>query len=142
MPPFPLEFRRKSRACLTVRQTTKGTPMRLALLCAALMTAPAIAEESAVTTVVPPGPVSVNISYTINAPLTAMTPEAVTAEDRQYRKAMYERASGECADLLATIAASCQLTNIGVSTQVNRYPGQPATIYVSTNVTMQIALKK
>ena len=116
--------------------------MRLALLCAALLTAPAFAEDSAKLTMVPPGPVSVNISYTINAPLTALTPEAVTAEDRQYRKAMYERAAGECEDLVATIAESCQLTNIGVSTQVNRYPGQPATIYVSTNVTMQVALKK
>jgi hypothetical protein len=116
--------------------------MRLAFISAlALLAVPASGEDVAKQVAATPGPVSVNISYTINAPLVATTPDAVTAEDRQYRKAMYERAAGECEDLLATIAASCQITNIGVSTQVNRYPGQPATIYVSTNVTMQIALK-
>jgi ABC-type transport system substrate-binding protein len=118
-------------------------PMRPALLSAvALLTVPAHAEDTARLSIAAPGPVNVNISYTINAPLTASTPEAATAEDREYRKALYRRAAGECEDLLATIAASCQITNIGVSSQVNRYPGQPATIYVSTNVTMQIALKQ
>lgn len=122
--------------------------MRLPLLFAALLLATPVAAEnvaaersdlaaSAVGTAV-----AVNISYTINAPLTATVPEEIAAEERQYIRMLYQRATRECEDLMATIAAACQITGLNVSTQVTRNPGQIATIYVTSNVTLQIALRK
>jgi hypothetical protein len=33
------------------------------------------------------------------------------------------------------------VTGINISTQVNSYPGQPPTLYVNSNVTLQITLR-
>ena len=54
---------------------------------------------------------------------------------------MYERSARECTDILASIATSCSITGINVSTQVNRTYGQPPSIYVNASVTMQVTLK-
>jgi len=111
----------------------------LAVLLAAA--APAMAEDRSQTAPPNPGPLTVSVSYSLNAPLTSTAPEDVAEQDRSFRRAMYERAVGECEDLLATIAASCTIGSINVSSQVNVFPGQPPTIYVSTNVSMQVTRK-
>jgi hypothetical protein len=116
--------------------------MRLAFLAALFAAAPAFAQDAAAAaSFAPVGGLMVTVSYGINAPITGTTVEAMAEEDRTFRRAMYARAVSECEDLLATIAASCSLSGISVSSQINSYPGQPPTIYVSTTVTMQIAPK-
>ena len=107
---------------------------------AALTACPALADE--LTPAAPPGgPVAVNVSYAINETILSTEPEALAALDATHRKTLMLRAEGECAAFLATIATDCAVSGISISTQVNSYPGQPPTLYVNSNVTLQIALR-
>ena len=118
-------------------------PIRATTLClAACLTFPAFADEIAVATpAIPGGPVAVNISYAVNENLVSTDPAAIEKLDADHRATMLGRANSECATLLATIATDCAVTAINISTQVNNYPGQPPTLYVNSNVTLQITLK-
>jgi hypothetical protein len=107
----------------------------------AVLAGPALADEAATVPSGMAGGISVSSSYSVNAPVTGAGQAAMDAEEREYRRAMYSRATTECEDLLATIAANCALTSISVSSQVNAYPGQPPTLYVSVSVTAQVELK-
>ena len=113
-----------------------------AALALALTAAPAFAESNTMA-LSATGPVSVNVSYNLQLPAGPGpdTTELLSSVERNARKSMYTLAAKECEDLLATIASSCQITAINVSTQINRYPGQMPTLYISSNVSMQIALK-
>ena len=114
----------------------------IASLAWALTTIPCLAESNTVA-LPATGPVSVNVSYNLQLPAGPGpdTAELLSRAERDARKSMYMLTSKECEDLLATIASSCQITAINVSTQINRYPGQVPTLYISSNVSMQIALK-
>lgn len=106
------------------------------------LTSPALAQETALTIPSQPGgPVSVSVSYSINESLSTISPEEVAKIDAQHRTAMLQRANGECATLLATIATDCAVTAINISSQVNSYPGQPPALYISSAVNLQITLK-
>ncbi len=63
-------------------------------------------------------------------------------QEKTLKRAMYERAARECDDMRATIALTCSITNIGVSTSINRNYGQPPSIYVNSSVTLQVTLKQ
>ena len=82
-----------------------------------------------------------NTSYSLQMPADADTDTRITEQEKTLKRSMYERAARECEDLKATIAQTCQLTSINVSTQINRNPGTPTQIYVSTNVQMQVTIK-
>jgi hypothetical protein len=108
----------------------------------AMLAQSALAEDAALTAPsVPGGPVTVNVSYAINETIQSMEPEAIAAMDQAHRRTLMLRAKAECADFLATIAGDCAVTSINISTQVNSYPGQPPTLYVTSNVTLQITLR-
>ena len=110
------------------------------LVLAALTASPAFADD--LTVAAPPGgPVAVNVSYAINETILSTEPEALAALDSTHRKTLMLRAEGECAAFLATIATDCTVSGISISTQVNSYPGQPPTLYVNSNVTLQITLR-
>jgi hypothetical protein len=98
-------------------------------------------EMTAVAAGVPGGPVAVNVSYAINETILSTAPEALATLDAGHRKTLMLRAEGECAAFLATIATDCAVTGITISTQVNSYPGQPPTLYVNSNVALQITLR-
>ena len=82
-----------------------------------------------------------NTSFSINAPMTAVDAAGKIAEEDAYRASLYVRSSDECELVLATIAATCEVTSVNVSTQVSASPGQPDYLYASANVTMQVELK-
>lgn len=84
---------------------------------------------------------SVNTSYSLQMPVTGDTDVAATDQERSLKRSLYERAARECEDLKATIALTCQITSINVSTQINRHAGSPPQLYVSSNVQMQITAK-
>jgi len=87
------------------------------------------------------GGVMFNTSFSINAPMTATDAAGKTAEEDAYRASLYARSSAECDLLLTTIAATCVVTSVNVSTQLSATPGQPDYLYASANVTMQVELK-
>ena len=82
-----------------------------------------------------------NTSISLNLPLTATDRAARQAEEDGYRRDLYARSVGECRVLLDSIAKSCTITSISVSTQTNTNPGQPDYLYASSNIAMQVELK-
>ena len=103
---------------------------------------PALAQDTGEMTMsgMPPG-VAFNTSISINAPLTGLDPAAKAAEEDAYRKSLYTRSVGECAVLTETVAKSCVVTGVNVSTQINSNPGQPDYLYATANILMQVELK-
>jgi hypothetical protein len=85
--------------------------------------------------------ISVNTSYSLQVPAEGETDARIAEKEKTLKRSVYERTARECDDLKATIALTCQITNISVSTQITRYPGSPAQLYVSANVQMQITMK-
>lgn len=85
--------------------------------------------------------VQVSASYNIQAAIIGRTDEEVSQQEHKLKRAMYERGARECADLIATIATSCAITGINVSTQINQVSGQTPTIYVNSSVSMQVTLR-
>src|SRR5262245_44831588 len=75
--------------------------------------------------------ISVNTSFNLQMPAAGSTDTAVTDQERSLKRSLYERAARECDDLKASIALTCQITGINVSTQISRNPGAPPQIYVS-----------
>ena len=80
-------------------------------------------------------------SISVNAPMAGADAAAKEAEEDAYRQRLYVRAVKECDGLMATIAKSCSITNVSVSTQVNASPGQPDYLYGSANISMTVELK-
>ncbi|OYW52233.1 MAG: hypothetical protein B7Z10_06840 [Rhodobacterales bacterium 32-66-7] len=87
------------------------------------------------------GGVMFNTSFSINAPMTAVDAAGKTAEEDAYRASLYTRSAAECELLLASVAATCVVTSVNVSTQISATPGQPDYLYASSNVTMTVELK-
>ena len=82
-----------------------------------------------------------NTSISLNLPLTANDRAARQVEEDGYRRDLYARSVDECRVLLDSIAKSCTITSISVSTQTNTNPGQPDYLYASSNIAMQVELK-
>ena len=85
--------------------------------------------------------VAVSTSYNISAPMVAKTEPEAVLEEQNYRQQMYLLAAKECTDLLETIATSCAVSNISVSTQITRQPGVANQMYATGSVTLQVDMK-
>ena len=120
--------------------------MRVAalILTLALGTGIARAEDVASTTMGGPTTatgIMINSAIGLNLPLAGADRAARQAEEDGYRRDLYARSVGECQLLLDSIAKTCVITSVNVSTQINSNPGQPDYLYVSSSITMQIDLK-
>lgn len=122
--------------------------MRLAIplliLGAALGPGPSLAEDTTTMSnsgLAPGGGFLFNTTLSLNRPLTTVDPIARAAEELDYRRDLYQRSVGECALLLETVAAQCEITGVNVSTQINSNPGQPDYLYASSTINMQVELK-
>lgn len=87
-----------------------------------------------------PRPVDVTVSYSLVLPVrsTALDDQKQALENG--RRAMYEMASTECKNLLATIALSCQLARLNVQSNMQRGTNTETTI-ISASASYQIQLK-
>lgn len=85
--------------------------------------------------------IAINTSLSLNLPMTGADPAARQAEEDATRRDLYARSVKECGLLLESVAKTCAITAINISTQVNSNPGQPDFLYVSANITMQVDLK-
>ena len=111
----------------------------LPLLC--LSSLPAMAQEEMMDGEMPMGGIYFSTSISVNAPMTATDAMGKEAEEDAYRQRLYVRAVKECEGLLATIATTCEVTNVSVSTQVTASPGQPDYLYGTANISMNVELK-
>jgi hypothetical protein len=85
--------------------------------------------------------IQASASFNAQVVITEDNDANISQQEKTLKRAMYERAARECDDLRATIALTCTISGVNVSTQINRSYGQPPTIYVNSNVSMQITLK-
>ncbi len=85
--------------------------------------------------------IQANANYSMTVMVTTDDDAAMTGQEQKIKRSLYERAAVECRDLLATIALTCTITNINVSTQITRNYGQPPQIYANASVAMQVTLK-
>jgi len=85
--------------------------------------------------------IQANANYSMTVMVTDDEDLAMTEQEKKIKRALYERAARECGDLLATIALTCSITNISVSTNINRNYGQPPQVYANASVAMQVTLK-
>jgi len=85
--------------------------------------------------------IQASASYSVTVMVTTEDDAAMAEQEKKIKRSLYERASRECGDLLATIALTCTITNINVSTTINRNYGQPPQVYANANVSMQVTLK-
>lgn len=113
--------------------------MRSFLATLAFLASPGLAQEAANLGMAPG--VMVNTTISINAPMSAADPAGRQAEEDAHRKVLYTRSAGECAMLIDTVARSCTVVAVNVSTQVNTAPGQPDYLYATVSISMQVELK-
>lgn len=105
----------------------------LVTLISLMAAAPALAQKQTI---------QVSASFSAQVLASSENEALLATQERTLKRSMYERAARECDDLRATIALTCAITNMNVSTQINRGYGQPPTLYVNSSVTMQVTLKQ
>ncbi|NNE21124.1 MAG: hypothetical protein HKN11_00805 [Rhizobiales bacterium] len=86
--------------------------------------------------------VNVNVSVNMEIPLADDDTQTIAAAQVDGRKILYRLATTECPVLLETIAETCRLTNLNVSTQIRRQnAAKPISLYVSGNAQFAVSLK-
>jgi len=86
--------------------------------------------------------VNVNTSFNSRTPLTNTSDDAIANTQRTGRRFIYRMAVKECAVLKETIAETCRLTNLNVSTNVQHPSGNnPVMLNLSGNAQFAISLK-
>ncbi len=86
--------------------------------------------------------VNVNVSFNSQVPLADTSDEAIANTQRTSRRFIYRMAVKECAVLKETIAETCRLTNLNVSTNVQHQSGNnPVMLNLNGNAQFSISLK-
>lgn len=85
--------------------------------------------------------IQVNSSFNAQVFVANETEPKIEEQERRLKQSMYERAIRECELLRASIALSCRMTSISVSTQFTPSHGNPPMLYINANVSMEITLK-
>ena len=87
------------------------------------------------------GAIQVNSSFNAQIFVANETEQQIEEQETKLKLSMYERATRECELLRSSIARSCRMTSISVSTQFTPSLGNPPTLYVNANVSMEVTLK-
>ncbi len=86
--------------------------------------------------------VNVNVSFNSQVPLADTGDDAIANTQRKGRRFIYPMAVRECAVLKETIAETCRLTNLNVSTNVQLQPNRsPPMLNLNGNAQFAISLK-
>jgi hypothetical protein len=86
--------------------------------------------------------VNVNVSFDMQMPLAGDEMKTLSDAQIRGRKMIYRQAVTECPVLLDTIAATCRLTRLNVSTRVNRRNNhQEQFLHLNGNAQFAITLR-
>ena len=86
--------------------------------------------------------VHVNVSFNSQVPLADTSDEAIARTQKTSRRFIYRMAVKECAGLKETIAETCRLTNLNVSTNVQHQSGNnPVMLNLNGNAQFAISLE-
>ena len=124
------------------RETTKTLAMTVLMTAALGMTAvsaPGAARSLATSA---SAIVNINVSFDMQMPLAGGEMTSLSDAQIRGRKMIYRQAITECPVLLETIAASCRLTRLNVSTRVNRQNAhQEQILHLNGNAQFAITLR-
>ncbi len=127
---------------MRIRRFTKTTLISAAV---AAVLATSAGAGSATARLVSPyhtNTVNVSVSFNSQTPLAETNDKAVAAIQKMGRKLIYRMAQEECKTLRSTIAQSCQLTNLNVTTQLRHQHNRPNSLYINGSAQFSITLKK
>ena len=85
--------------------------------------------------------VNVSISFNSQSPLTETSEKAIVAIQKLGRKMIYRMAREECETLQSTIAETCTLTSLNVSSQLRQQHNRPNSLYINGSAQFSITLK-
>ena len=85
--------------------------------------------------------VNVSISFNSQSPLTETSEKAISAIQKMGRKLIYKMAREECETLRSTIAQTCSLTNLNVSSQLRQQRNTHNTLHINGSAQFAITLK-
>ena len=85
----------------------------------------------------------VNVSFSFNSqsPLTETSEKAIAAIQKMGRKMIYKMAREECETLRSTIAKTCSLTSLNVSSQLRQQHKRPNSLHINGSAQFSITLK-
>ena len=106
------------------------------------LAAPAEIKARASMVVPPVMAVSVSVNFSIQLPLADLSEKSIRQAQESGRRLFYRLSQGECKVLLETIAKTCRLSNLNVSTRLRERSNQvPMKLNLSGNSRYQITLK-
>ncbi len=119
---------------------------RLKTILATIMLVAVASPPAASSRIVSPIPghnvVNVNVSMNMEIPLADANADTMAEAQIQGRKMLYRLATSECPILKETIAKTCRLTNLNVSTQIRRNNNvTPVSLYLNGNAQFAVTLK-
>lgn len=126
---------------MRISQLTKST-LAAAATAAVLLTS--VGAGSATARLVSPyqaNVVNVSINFNSQSPLTETSEKAIAAIQKMGRKLIYKMAREECETLRTTIAKTCSLTSLNVTSQVRQNNNQPTSLYINGSARFAITLK-
>ena len=85
--------------------------------------------------------VNVSISFNSQTPLTETSDKAISVLQKMGRKMIYKMAREECETLRKTIAQTCSLTNLNVTSQLRHQHNRPNSLYINGSAQFSITLK-
>jgi hypothetical protein len=87
--------------------------------------------------------VNVSVNFSIQLPLSDLSEKAIARQQESGRRLFYRLSQGECKVLLDTIAATCNLSNLNVSTRLRDHNNQaPMKLDLNGNARYFITLKE
>jgi hypothetical protein len=88
-------------------------------------------------------PVNVNVGFSTFLPLPDLSDQTLASTQTTGRSVIYRLARDECAVLKATIAKTCRLTNINVSTRIEDHDSRrPLKLHLNGNAQFAISGQK
>ncbi len=85
--------------------------------------------------------VNVSINFNSQSPLTETNEKAISAIQKMGRKMIYKMAREECETLRKTIAETCSLKSLNVSSQLRQKHNRPNSLYINGSAQFSITLK-
>ncbi len=85
--------------------------------------------------------VNVSINFNSQSPLTETSEKAISMLQKMGRKMIYRMAREECETLRSTIAKTCSLTSLNVSSQVRQQHNRPNSLHINGSAQFAITLK-
>jgi hypothetical protein len=128
-----------------VRKRHPGKVPALAVWAIAALTLTAALAASAAARSTPlygDQPVNVNVGFSTFLPLPDLSDQTLASTQTTGRSVIYRLARDECAVLKATIAKTCRLTSVNVSTRIEDHDNRrPVKLHLNGNAQFAITLK-